>query len=96
MLNLKSEYDRLKTFVNLNIDIAKRRQFARSGFFYTNHGGNIKCYFCALDMNAFTAPLNIELEHQSLSPSCVFANGRDECGLYGRPKKFNFKISKLL
>lgn len=96
MLNLESEYDRLKTFVNLNLDTAKCRQFARSGFFYTNCDDIIKCYFCALNLNAFTAPSNIEPEHQYLSPNCVYAGGKDVCGLYDRPviKKNTSKLQK--
>lgn len=85
MLNLKREYDRLKTFSNLNIEDRKAQKFAKSGFFYTNLKDYVKCYFCALEVNAFNTPSDIEAEHLRLSPTCVYVNGEDVCGPFNRP-----------
>lgn len=90
MLLLKREYDRVKTFQNLNLDEKKSIKLARSGFFYTNCKDTIKCYFCSLEMSALNCPSNVEAEHLRLSPNCVYANGEDECGPFKQPAAGNF------
>lgn len=82
MLLLKREHDRFKTFHNLNLDERKSIKLARSGFFYTNYKDTIKCYFCSLQMSALNCPSDVEAEHLRLSPNCVYANGKDECGSF--------------
>lgn len=96
MLLLRREYDRFKTFCNLGLDEKKAIKLARSGFFYTNINDKIKCYFCSIEMNAFTCPSDVEAEHLRLSPNCIYANGKDECGLFMSPtNKSTFSICML-
>lgn len=78
-INLRSEKERLKTFSDWPASNIDPRELAKSGFYYTKTGDEIRCAFCGLQMSQWQANWDPTHLHRENSVECDFINERD-CG----------------
>lgn len=78
-INLRSEKERLKTFEDWPIDHLDPKILAKSGFYYTKTGDEIRCAFCGLQMSEWSRDSNPTHFHRVNSEECDFIQDK-ECG----------------
>lgn len=67
-------YSREQSYGNWPEQLVQRpNELARNGFFYTNIGDRVTCFYCDLTLKQWTVNDDIETEHMKYEPSCLFA-----------------------
>lgn len=74
---LKSESERLKTFVKWSVRFIKAEELAKAGFVYTGSGDRVKCVFCQGMLQGWERNDRPLEEHKKHFPHCGFARGLD-------------------
>ena len=53
--------------------VQKPSNLARNGFFYTNFGDRVTCFYCDTTLKQWNSSDDIETEHLKWEPNCLFA-----------------------
>ena len=71
-LNMKSEKNRLKSFINFPHRLVKFQDLAAAGFFYTGFQDRVRCAFCAGILGMWQRGDDPATEHRKHFPWCNF------------------------
>ena len=65
--------DRESTFISWPRQIVQKpSEFVPSGFYYTDHGDVVQCFFCGIYLKHWSRTDRVDLEHRKHSPECKF------------------------
>lgn len=53
--------------------IQKPKDFIQNGFFYTNNGDRVTCFYCNVTLKQWAKTDCIETEHLKWEPNCLYA-----------------------
>ena len=74
-IELKCEYERLKTFQNWPLPCPNEFCLASAGFYYTGHGDKVKCIFCKIEIENWRENDNPLNDHEKWAPYCPYIRG---------------------
>lgn len=73
------EWERLNTFQTWNYSFPSVRAMAATGFYYTNDGDKVRCFYCRGELIHWMPGDNPAREHRRWSPNCPMVLGTP-CG----------------
>lgn len=65
---------REQTFQNWPIQMMQKpKDLIKNGFFYTDVGDQVTCFYCGVTLKQWDKSDTVELEHLNWKPNCLFA-----------------------
>lgn len=72
-LNMMYFTNRMQTYTNWPDQIKQKPEdLAHNGFFYTDIGDRVTCFYCDITLKKWTKEDDIETEHIKWDPNCLF------------------------